>query len=368
MRIMEQTSYIVFDLEWNQSADGKEGEVRELPFEILEIGAVKLNADREPVSEFSRVIRPVVYKKLHYKVLEITHVGMDELKKRGVPFAEAVRDFLRWCGEEPGRETGDGSLSPYLENDAKCQKTETENRPPVSPPAPGSCRPVFCSWGNMDLTELQRNMAFHGVENPFPYPLLYYDLQKLYNLLYLDNSKNRVPLEKAVEELALPPAEQFHRALDDARCTAAVMKKMDFPKVEEYLSLDYYRLPETSEDEVYLVFPDYSKFVSRKFPTREDAIDDKTVTDLICYRCRRMLKKKIRWFTGNQRYYYSVGTCPEHGSVKGKIRMKHTPDGQVYAIKTIKLTDEAGVERIRRIKEETLDRRRIKHRLKGPGN
>ena len=336
-RTMEQTSYIVFDLEWNQSADGKEGEVRELPFEILEIGAVKLNENREPVSEFSRVIRPVVYKKLHYKVLEITHVGMDELKKRGVPFAEAVRDFLRWCGEEPGR-------------------------PPVS------CRPVFCSWGNMDLTELQRNMAFHGVENPFPYPLLYYDLQKLYNLLYLDNSKNRVPLEKAVEELGLPPAEQFHRALDDARCTAAVMKKMDFPKVEEYLSLDYYRLPETSEDEVYLVFPDYSKFVSRKFPTREDAIADKTVTDLICYRCRRMLKKKIRWFTGNQRYYYSVGTCPEHGPVKGKIRMKHTPDGQVYAIKTIKLTDEDGVERIRRIKEETLDRRRIKHRLKGPGN
>ena len=202
---MKQTGYIVFDLEWNQSADGKEGEVRELPFEILEIGAVKLNENREPVSEFSRVIRPVVYKKLHYKVLEITHVGMDELKKRGVPFAEAVRDFLRWCEEEPGRETGDGSLSPYSENDAKCQKTETENRPPVS------CRPVFCSWGNMDLTELQRNMAFHGVENPFPYPLLYYDLQKLYNLLYLDNSKNRMPLEKAVEELGLPPAEQFHQ-------------------------------------------------------------------------------------------------------------------------------------------------------------
>ena len=336
---MDQTSYIVFDLEWNQSAEGKQGEVRELPFEILEIGAVKLNSSLEPVGEFSCVIRPVVYTRLHYKVLEITHVGMEELKKRGVPFAEAVRSFLAWC-----EDTGE----------------ETENRP-LSPP-------VFCTWGNMDLTELQRNMAFHGVENPFPYPLLYYDVQKLYNRLYLDNSKNRLPLEKAVEELGLPPAEQFHRALDDARCTAAVMKKMDFPKVEEYLSLDYYRLPETSEDEVYLVFPDYSKFVSRKFPTREDAIADKTVTDLICYRCRRMLKKKIRWFTGNQRYYYSVGICPEHGSVKGKIRMKHTPDGQVYAIKTIKLTDEAGVERIRRIKEETLDRRRIKHRLKGPGN
>ena len=220
----------------------------------------------------------------------------------------------------------------------------------------------------MDLTELQRNMAFHGVENPFPYPLLYYDVQKLYNRLYLDNSKNRLPLEKAVEQLGLPPAEQFHRALDDARCTAEVMKKMNFRAVEEYLSLDYYRLPESSEEEIYLVFPDYSKFVSRKFPTREDAIADKTVTDLLCYRCRRMLRKKIRWFTGNQRYYYCLGECPEHGYVKGKIRMKHTPGGEVYAIKTIKLTDEAGAELIRRRKEETMDRRRVKNRLKHTGN
>ena len=336
---MDQTSYIVFDLEWNQSAEGKQGEVRELPFEILEIGAVKLNSSLEPVGEFSCVIRPVVYTRLHYKVLEITHVGMEELKKRGVPFAEAVRSFLSWC-REAGEETEDRPLSP----------------------------PVFCTWGNMDLTELQRNMAFHGVENPFPYPLLYYDLQKLYNRLYLDNSKNRLPLEKAVEQLGLPPAEQFHRALDDARCTAAVMKKMDFRAVEEYLSLDYYRLPESSEEEIYLVFPDYSKFVSRKFPTREDAIADKAVTDLLCYRCRRMLRKKIRWFTGNQRYYYCLGECPEHGYVKGKIRMKHTAGGEVYAIKTIKLTDEAGAELIRRRKEETTDRRRVKSRLKHPGN
>ena len=95
---------------------------------------------------------------------------------------------------------------------------------------------------------------------------------------------------------------------------------------------------------------------------------DKTVTDLLCYRCRRMLRKKIRWFTGNQRYYYCLGECPEHGYVKGKIRMKHTAAGEVYAIKTIKLTDEAGAELIRRRKEETTDRRRVKSRLKHSGN
>lgn len=324
---MEQTRYIVFDLEWNQSADGKGGEVQELPFEILEIGAVKLDENLNPLGEFSRIICPVVYKTLHFKVLEIMHVGMQELKKRGVPFAEAARDFLEWC-YEPG------------------------------------CSTAFCTWGNMDLTELQRNFAWHGVENPFPYPLLYYDLQKLYNLLYLDNSKNKLPLEKAVENLGLTPAKQFHRALDDARCTAEVMRHMDFGRVRAYLSLDYYRLPRDSEEEIYLVFPDYSKYVSRKFTDREEAIGDKTVTDMICYRCHRMLRKKIRWFSANQRNFYCLAVCPEHGYLKGKIRMKHTPDGMVYVVKTIKITDEAGAELITRKKEETTGKRRLKSRLR----
>ena len=37
-------NYIVFDLEWNQSAEGKECSVEHMPFEIIEIGAVKLNS------------------------------------------------------------------------------------------------------------------------------------------------------------------------------------------------------------------------------------------------------------------------------------------------------------------------------------
>ena len=34
--------YIVLDLEWNQSPAGKSGENRAIPFEIIEIGALKL--------------------------------------------------------------------------------------------------------------------------------------------------------------------------------------------------------------------------------------------------------------------------------------------------------------------------------------
>ena len=327
-----KTQYIVFDLEWNQSSDGTQGSVPEMPFEIIEIGAVRLDETLKPAGEFTRFIRPAVYKKLHFKVHEIMRVGMSELKKRGEPFPDVFREFLDWC-------------------------LGTEDGTPANP--------VFCTWGSMDLTELRRNVAYHGLEDPFPYPLLYYDLQKLYNRLYKENSKNKLPLDKAVRELGIPEEHPFHRALDDARYTGEVMRRMDFDAVRDYLSLDYYRLPVSSEEEIYLVFPDYAKYVSRAFPTREDAIADKTVTDMLCYRCNRMLRKKIRWFTANQRNYYCLSLCPEHGFVRGKIKMKHAPGGEVYAIKTVKIVGDNGAEDLRKKKEEVQGRRkriRQKHR------
>ena len=58
-------NYIVFDLEWNQGGSVREQELKELPFEIVEIGAVRLNERREKTGEFSRLIKPQVYHEMH---------------------------------------------------------------------------------------------------------------------------------------------------------------------------------------------------------------------------------------------------------------------------------------------------------------
>ena len=133
------SQYIVLDLEWNQSSRGKEGSVNCLPFEIIEIGAVKLDENFRTVSEFHRLIRPRVYRQMHFKISEVTHMSMEELEHEGLKFEDAVEEFIGWCGDD------------Y----------------------------VLCTWGNMDLTELQRNMVYHGLEIPFPFPLFYYDVQKI---------------------------------------------------------------------------------------------------------------------------------------------------------------------------------------------
>lgn len=55
-------NYIVFDLEWNQNPAGKKSRNDKLPFEIIEIGAVKVNSRKEITDSFHRLIKPQVYK------------------------------------------------------------------------------------------------------------------------------------------------------------------------------------------------------------------------------------------------------------------------------------------------------------------
>lgn len=73
-------NYIIFDLEWNQAAK-KQDENAQIPFEIIEIGAIKLNSNFEKIGEFSRMIRPSVYHTMHSVTQGIIHISMSELKK-----------------------------------------------------------------------------------------------------------------------------------------------------------------------------------------------------------------------------------------------------------------------------------------------
>lgn len=307
--------FIVLDLEWNQSPGGKDGSLDRLPFEIIEIGAVKLDEELQIVSEFHRLVRPRVYRQMHYKIKEVTHMSIEVLEAEGLEFEQAADEFISWCGED------------YR----------------------------LCTWGSMDLTELQRNMVYHGMELPFQMPLLYHDLQKLYGLMKGDRSKES--LDAAVQELGILTDRPFHRALDDAYYTGRVMSRMDFFRYEPYVSVDYYRLPCCPQEEIYLDFPDYSKYVSMPYESKEELLLEKRITDVICYQCRRMLRKRIRWFPANQRCYICLAWCPEHGLLKGKLRIKRTDDGRLFAVRTCKLVNEEGAALVALRRDEAKLRR-----------
>ena len=92
-------NYIVFDLEWNQSPGGKRWSNSRLPFEIIEIGAIKLNEEKEIVDSFQRLIKPQVYNWIHDSIHEVIHMNYKDLQK-GTLFPQAIMEFLEWCGEE----------------------------------------------------------------------------------------------------------------------------------------------------------------------------------------------------------------------------------------------------------------------------
>lgn len=314
-------NYIVFDLEWNQCPYGKQKENPRLPFEIIEIGAVKLNGGREIVDTFHRVVRPHVYKSLHYRTREIVHLTTQDLAQ-GEDFPDAIREFLMWCGADS----------------------------------------TFCTWGTVDLPELQRNMKYYHQLYLLKGPLHYYDVQKLFAIQYEDMNSRR-SLEYGIDFLNLKKDHEFHRALSDAWYTAEIFQTIDMDVVLAYDSIDVYQNPKSKTEEIHTVYNGYSKYISREFDTKELAMADTEVLSTHCCLCGRRARKKIRWFSNGSRNYYCVAYCPEHGLLKGKIRMRHTDEGKVYVVKTVKVSNEEEALAIRGKKDDLRKKRRRKRRM-----
>lgn len=315
--------YIIFDLEWNQASEQPTDSVPHtqpaLHFEIIEIGAVKVDALGNVLGEFGELIRPVVYPHLFERIRQVVKISEEDLL-RARSFPEVWKDFIAWCGDDPR----------------------------------------FCTWGSMDLTELQRNVEFHGLKNPFALPLFYYDVQKLYSIAFEDG-KTRRSLDYAIRSLVIPEDHAFHRALSDAYYTWMVMDALDMERLSPMVSIDYHRPPQEKRGEIYLKFDTYSKFVSRVFPTREEAMLDKNVASTVCYKCGHAARKKIRWFSSAGRHYFSLSHCPEHGWLKGKIRMKKTEDDSgVFAVKILKLVDEASASEVYERQQDIRRKRKVK--------
>ena len=317
-------NYIVFDLEWNQGS-GERKEVPDIPFEIIEIGAVKLNDNGVIIGEFNRLIKPSVYQEMHQFTGRLIHIKMQELEQ-GDPFPVAAQAFLEWCGEE---------------------------------------KYMFCTWGNLDLTEFQRNMRFFNMTPISDGPIAFLDVQKLFSLAYEDGRTRRA-LENAVDFVQMEKDVPFHRAFSDAYYTAKLLAQIakSRPEVLKRVSFDMFHLPVSREREVKVQFDNYVKYISREFAGKTEAFADGEVSASKCYICHRNLKKKLKWFTVNGRHYYCLAYCEKHGYFKSKIRIRKSEDGKVFVVKTTRLitVEEAVSLRERSDRARELHRRRNRSR------
>ena len=292
-------NYIILDLEWNQGS--QKDELAEMPFEIIEIGAIKLDSKKNEVGRFSRLIKPQVYKTMHFMNAKIVHLSMKDLEHED-DFAAVLKEFMDWCG----------NADDY----------------------------IFCTWGDLDLTELQKNIRYFHLDPLSDGPIRYLDIQKLFSIAKEDG-KSRRTLEYAVDMMGIDVRDEFHRALADAYYTAEVFSRLHNSEVEKRVSFDVFHTPADEDREIHITFDTYSKYISRKFDDKAKALRDREVSSVKCYICGKNAKKKVNWFSLNGKHYYCLCECSEHGLLRSKIRIRKAEDGGIYVVKTTKLVSEA---------------------------
>lgn len=233
-------NYIVFDLEFNQSFDFKTGSSAksnpECPFEIIQIGAIKLNTDFENIGEYNYYIKPVIYKRIHPYVEKITGITQSILDG-GVPFAEAFDAFCNF----------------------------------INP-----AEDILCSWGGDDIKSLYRNVKYHKIASS-KMPDKYMNIQS-FATSYLKYEPGRaIGLKNAAEILNVETGLDFHNALNDAVYTAEIFKivKPDVLVSERFKPSDV-KMPKKKEKQKGIntksLFKYFAQSLERELSSEEKAI------------------------------------------------------------------------------------------------
>lgn len=179
--------YIVFDLEFNQDfSTGNRRRIRRSCFEIIQIGAVKLDKNLNTIDTFQRYVKPTIYPVINPFITELTGITTDQLitEETFPTVFKAFAEFAR------GSDT------------------------------------IFCIWGMADLKELYRNVEFHDLDKNL-LSKWYINLQPYASLHFKLSQKKLMKLKTTAELLGIPLVYSFHNALYDAHYTAEIFKKIN---------------------------------------------------------------------------------------------------------------------------------------------
>ena len=303
-------NFVVLDLEWNQAMSSKSDVFNHLPIhlrgEIIEIGAVKLNPDLSLGEEFTMDVRPVYFRRMHYKVKKITGFDKDRLS-HGVTFPEAMERFRAWCGDDV----------------------------------------TFLTWGWDDQGIFEQNIIIHDLD--WDWISGWVNLQMIYNL-QTGGDKNQKSLAAAMEHFEIEQTRVAHDALGDAYNTALVTTHLDmeegmrlYPEAEEILAK---RMPNYKPPQPDLT-PAQEALVhdsSSGFESKADAFAEAKVHGLSCPVCGKALHAE-KWVNQGDQRYMNIYACEEDGPflVRAKFR-KNQEDNTWTANKLVYKADDAAVE------------------------
>ena len=295
-------NYVVVDLEWNQAMSSKSSVFNKLPIhlrgEIIQIGAVHLNDDMTPGEEFQIDVKPVYFKRMHYKVKKLTGFDKERLS-HGVPFAEAFRQFREWCGEDV----------------------------------------TFITWGYDDQGIMEQNIIIHDLD--WDWIAGWINLQLIYNL-QTGGDKNQKSLGTAMEHFGIEQTRVAHDALGDAYNTALVCSKLDMESgLAQYAHAQEILARRTPREHKPQDGPEPIAHASRTgYASKGDAFADKTLSEPHCPICGGDLSF-AKWVNQGDHRYMNLAECHADGKLLLRIRFKHQPDGTYSAACLAYNADEA---------------------------
>ncbi|TXK84165.1 3'-5' exonuclease [Paenibacillus sp. N3.4] len=184
--------YIILDIEFNGRKFASD-----LPMEVIEIGAVRLNASLEQTDEFSSLIKPVYFSKLNSFIKKKTGIEQEAIDQAN-GFQKVIADFSHWLRER----------EPF----------------------------ILVTWGGEDLKRIVFDTRMHKLDDSYWMAVDYFDLLK--GFVRYKNIKNDMSVEAALLDLGITPTGSAHRALDDAIMTAevfrAIFASLDFEQKQQF--------------------------------------------------------------------------------------------------------------------------------------
>lgn len=286
--------YIIVDLEWNQPMSYqsqvflKVGD--KLIFEMIQIGAVKLDEELNMVDAVSIPIKPTHYVKIHPRIRKMTQLSESELAS-APEFNAAMEQFFKWCGESF----------------------------------------ALLTWGCDDVSVWKQNVDFFQCPVELP-PL--YDIQRLYSEAF-HLGKERKGLKGAMEHLELEPLEDknFHNAVHDAYYTAMVFQKLPHPETV----LKYINQPKKL---CHVERSRRSRFAAKEYASIAAAFDSETARAPKCPMCGKsaVLEKTYVRQTGDK--YVALANCPAHGPLIIRLRFAPAQGEKVFMSACVALASE----------------------------
>jgi inhibitor of KinA sporulation pathway (predicted exonuclease) len=265
-------NYVVVDLEWNQAMSSKSSVFNRLPIhlrgEIIEIGAIKLDENLQPCDEFTVDVKPVYFKRMHYKVKKLTGFDSERLS-HGLPFAAAFEKFRSWCGGDT----------------------------------------VFITWGYDDQGIMEQNIIVHDLD--WDWISGWINLQLIYNQ-QLGEDKNQKSLTTAMEKFHIEQTRTAHDALGDAYNTALISTRLDLRKgLEDYPSFIKGTAGSDSmvnESETEIIPVNHDSFTG--FLSKNDVFASEEIGNITCPKCGHMMYKS-HWINQGDQRYMNIFSCSD---------------------------------------------------------